>query len=1214
MQRVKSAITKIKIKNLFSPLIFLLLIIPATMYKLFMLFNRRSLWLVCEDGHTARDNGYHFFKYVRMNHQDDKCFYAIDKKAADYEKVKHLGNIVQYGSLKHWFYYLSATLNISNQKSGNPDYIFFYIIHVKLGLIRNRVFLQHGITKDDSNWLYYKNTKFKYLVCGAEEEYEYIKNNFGYKEKKLVLSGFPRWDSLINMKKDNKSILVMPTWRKWLGGEKNSLFKNNDFKKSDYYKKWNSLISNKDFQKFLVENDIILYFYPHVLMKDFLSEFVSQCENIKIVSPENDIQEYFNTCDLLITDYSSVAFDFALLRKPVIYYQFDLEKYRSEQLQEGYFSYEKDGFGPALREECDVIKQSKEYIKKGLSSEYATRIEKFFGNCNNKNCSSTLYERLTSDSGASKVKEEKKLLRTNIGLENIILFLALLSCFCNVFSIELGFMTVIPLMIMGPIVFIFRMVTHRRTRPSLSAIEVFFLLFMAIAAAEAPFSFDPTRCFTVLCRVAIVIFSIFQFRYLAYSMDRKKVEQIFTAVCLLFLVVSLILYVYSLIELGFQFEIANTRTIGIMVDRKMPRLASIASIDPNNTAIFCAIPLAFFAGKKRYKITDVIGILGFSTLIALTVSRGAVIAMAGLLLVTLFRNGQPVKKRILTFLGIAVAFAVASTAVNLCVNSGKDLSWRNNDNDEPVLVASIGKYYRHGDLTIIGATSNGTSIIDRLQNAISDGGSGRMKLWQNAFNTFLDHPVTGIGIGNFMGYNKKVYKRGQYAHNTYLEILAETGIVAAPLFLLAIIFACAKSFKKRRKSPVAMYILAFLLPAILFLTVFQHEVLYIAFLFVFMSLDASSKERNESSYVTKKENFSTNLTGTKNRKTIKCSIIIPTYNNEKYLRESIFSLKIQNTEDFEAIIIDDGSDDDTIEYTQSVCLADNRFKLIKRKHLGPNMARMAGINVASGKYTIFLDSDDFLREDSISTLISIIEKENADIVHFGIKRFPSGEIFNPITPVEKDGYYMSESEIVNKLVDTYQLNSINNQIYKTELLKDINAFNSGISYGEDLMVNLEIHEKSRKIFVVNEPFYIYRVNENSSTKNTDCGRKIKNLEERVIVSNEVIAFAYRKAKSDSDRVKAVLSQYNMVKHAIIGLCGIKFGNKEQLTDALSAILKSKEYEKFINHTNRKELIAGLKKKPILYRIKNKKMFLAMYDRKVNNIVKCAKAYNRMIGK
>jgi CDP-glycerol glycerophosphotransferase (TagB/SpsB family) len=378
MKKIKDSIKYIKLRDLTAPFIFLLIIIPALIFKLINRIKKRQLWLIFERDTYARDNGYHFYKYVRTEHPNDFCFYVIDKKCKDYNKVKEYGNIIQYRSLKHWLYYLAADYNISNNKNGNPNQPFFYVIHVVFGLFKNRVFLQHGITKDDAKWLYYKNTKFKYFICGAKREFDFIKERFGYPEGNVIYTGFPRFDNLYNNKIDKKQLLIMPTWRNWLGRETNNFAKKEDITKTEFFKNWNELLTNKEFVEFIEKEDIKVLFYPHSRMQSFLNKFEISSKNIKLVDTSTDIQKVLKESALLITDYSSVYMDFAYMIKPVIYFQFDYKEYREKQYQDGYYDYKKDGFGPVETKTTKMIETIINVYKNGLEKKYYDRMNAFF--------------------------------------------------------------------------------------------------------------------------------------------------------------------------------------------------------------------------------------------------------------------------------------------------------------------------------------------------------------------------------------------------------------------------------------------------------------------------------------------------------------------------------------------------------------------------------------------------------------------------------------------------------------------------------------------------------------------------------------------------------------------------------------------------------------------------------------------------------------------
>ena len=81
----------------------------------------QNVWLVCEEPKEARDNGYHFFKYMCLHQPQQKCIYAIKKKSVDYKKVAELGEVVEYGSMLHWIAYFLCEYNISSQKGGKPN-------------------------------------------------------------------------------------------------------------------------------------------------------------------------------------------------------------------------------------------------------------------------------------------------------------------------------------------------------------------------------------------------------------------------------------------------------------------------------------------------------------------------------------------------------------------------------------------------------------------------------------------------------------------------------------------------------------------------------------------------------------------------------------------------------------------------------------------------------------------------------------------------------------------------------------------------------------------------------------------------------------------------------------------------------------------------------------------------------------------------------------
>jgi|GEM_PF-961069 len=336
---VLSKLKFIKFKDLLSIIPMVLTFIPAMITKIFI----RDFWLICEERCEARDNGYWLFKYIRENQPQQKVAYAINKKCKEYSKVKDLGKVINYGGFAHWFWYFVADRNISSQKGGKPNNALCYLLEVVFKLRKNnRVFLQHGVTINDVEFLYYKNTNMRLFTTATFAEYDYISKKFGYPDGHVQLLGLPRFDNLSNKNLKKNQILVMPTWRNWITKEVEceKYEGSSQFTETGYYKAWSEFLNSEVLDKWLRKNKKQIIFYPHRNMQMYLEHFKTASKNITIASSgDYDVQTLLNESSILITDYSSVFFDFAYLEKPIIFYQFDEEKFRAGQYGAGYFDY-----------------------------------------------------------------------------------------------------------------------------------------------------------------------------------------------------------------------------------------------------------------------------------------------------------------------------------------------------------------------------------------------------------------------------------------------------------------------------------------------------------------------------------------------------------------------------------------------------------------------------------------------------------------------------------------------------------------------------------------------------------------------------------------------------------------------------------------------------------------------------------------------------------
>lgn len=342
--------------------------------------RKKDIWLIAERRDEARDNGFFLFKFIRENYPEINVYYVIDRNSSDYNKVTELGNVIEYRSSMHFLYYCFTTKLISTHIYGSaPDTKIAKYIRKFLIVPQKFIFLQHGIIKDYLPNLTYGKALFDLFVCGARPEYDYVKKEFGYSDNQVKYLGLARFDNLHNIKPE-KIILLMPTFRKWLNNTGSIEDVHTKFRASQYFKQYNSLLSSSTLHKILKVYDLKLIFYPHYEMQKYINLF-KENENVVIARKDKyDVQDLLIRSSILVTDYSSVYFDFAYMDKPVIYYHFDYEKYRGVHYAEGYFSYENNGFGPICNEEEELLKMLEYYVKNNfiIDKKYASRISSFY--------------------------------------------------------------------------------------------------------------------------------------------------------------------------------------------------------------------------------------------------------------------------------------------------------------------------------------------------------------------------------------------------------------------------------------------------------------------------------------------------------------------------------------------------------------------------------------------------------------------------------------------------------------------------------------------------------------------------------------------------------------------------------------------------------------------------------------------------------------------
>ena len=215
---------------------------------------------------------------------------------------------------------------------------------------------------------------------------------------------------------------------------------------------------------------------------------------------------------------------------------------------------------------------------------------------------------------------------------------------------------------------------------------------------------------------------------------------------------------------------------------------------------------------------------------------------------------------------------------------------------------------------------------------------------------------------------------------------------------------------------------------------------------------------------------------------MKYSIIIPVYNAEKYLDDCLKSVLSENRDDIEIIAVDDGSRDKSPMILKQWKKTDSRLKVISQKNSGVSAARNNGILSASGKWILFVDSDDYFLDSPFEKFDRLIED------------YPNCKLFIYNTSLEKEINIESDREELmlatlgvketkRQYSEILFLATVWGKLYNTEMLKKQNlCFDTELVMGEDMFFNMQVELLIDKIVTFNHNFYYYRPNQNSASK------------------------------------------------------------------------------------------------------------------------------------
>lgn len=243
------------------------------------------------------------------------------------------------------------------------------------------------------------------------------------------------------------------------------------------------------------------------------------------------------------------------------------------------------------------------------------------------------------------------------------------------------------------------------------------------------------------------------------------------------------------------------------------------------------------------------------------------------------------------------------------------------------------------------------------------------------------------------------------------------------------------------------------------------------------------------------------------------TIIIPAYNAERYLNRCINSVINQTLDNWELIIIDDGSTDHTYQIAISYSINDNRIKVLKKHNEGQGIARNLGIEHANGMFVGFMDADDYINEDMIRDLSEVANKYSADLVY----SYMEGEKY--FTLDGKKGNILIEQFDTQEKIDVFRRNligclpedeedsklgmSVCRSLFRNELLRKykLRFISERKVNSEDLLFNLDFLTVCRKIVTINKRYYTYRHDNPQSFSirpNRNRFNMFKNLNEEIV--------------------------------------------------------------------------------------------------------------------
>ncbi len=346
---------------------------------------RGPVWLIGERPETARDNGRALFAHVRGSRPAASVYYVITADSPMRSAVEPLGNVITHSSWRHRVMMLHADvlINAYSIKHMLPSrwHPSGYMRQCAWRVGSVRVYLKHGVHLSPYA-VKRASGGYDLIATVGEREADALAATSGYRDQ-LAVTGLARYDALVPPEVPSRTILFMPTWRRYLAP---TLFSSSDktqvaYEGSTYQRFMSDFLGSGRLASLLQTHDLRLQVVPHYNLRTLLRTGDLASERVEVLDAATaDIPALLRSCDLLITDYSSVQFDVAYVGTPVVYCQFDEGEYTTGHSAFSWFEPAKDGFGPVTRDVDSTLTAVEHYADNSFVREvrYGERVSSVF--------------------------------------------------------------------------------------------------------------------------------------------------------------------------------------------------------------------------------------------------------------------------------------------------------------------------------------------------------------------------------------------------------------------------------------------------------------------------------------------------------------------------------------------------------------------------------------------------------------------------------------------------------------------------------------------------------------------------------------------------------------------------------------------------------------------------------------------------------------------